>query len=79
MVHNVVVSFRILTEKSELWKNIAKTAKSNQQLGDSLVLRCENHTAIETQVSKKDVRNYYNCSFLSPSYYQFTDDPNTNR
>ncbi|PVD21340.1 hypothetical protein C0Q70_19513 [Pomacea canaliculata] len=48
-------NFRILAEKSELWKNIAKTAKSNQQLGDCLVLRCENHPTTETKVSNKDV------------------------
>ncbi|XP_070191480.1 NFX1-type zinc finger-containing protein 1-like [Littorina saxatilis] len=43
-------NFRILADNSELWKNICRTAKENVQLGDTLVLRCENHREQEVEV-----------------------------
>ncbi|PVD21343.1 hypothetical protein C0Q70_19516 [Pomacea canaliculata] len=47
-------NFKILAEKSELWRKIVKTAKDNHQLGNSLILRCQNHPGTETKVSCKD-------------------------
>lgn len=36
--------------KSSLWKNIVTTAKENEQLGDKLILRCENHRDQEIEI-----------------------------
>ncbi|KAK7497641.1 hypothetical protein BaRGS_00011036, partial [Batillaria attramentaria] len=44
-------NFKLLAEKSELWKNITKTAKQHGQMSDVLVLRCENHPGQEIRVS----------------------------
>ncbi|KAL8616355.1 hypothetical protein ACOMHN_032209 [Nucella lapillus] len=44
-------NFRILADKSDLWRNICRTAKEHGQLGDTLELRCENHPDQETKVN----------------------------
>ncbi|KAK7497647.1 hypothetical protein BaRGS_00011042 [Batillaria attramentaria] len=44
-------NFRILSEKSKLWKKVVTTAKGNGQFGRAIVLRCENHPDTETHVS----------------------------
>ncbi|KAK7497642.1 hypothetical protein BaRGS_00011037, partial [Batillaria attramentaria] len=48
-------NFKLLAEKSELWKSIAKTAKQHGQMSDALVLRCENHPGQEIRVSTAKV------------------------
>ncbi|KAK7114307.1 NFX1-type zinc finger-containing protein 1-like [Littorina saxatilis] len=45
-------NFRILADKSKLWKSICKTAGEHNQLGDQFVLRCENHPDKEIKVTK---------------------------
>ncbi|KAL8616358.1 hypothetical protein ACOMHN_032212 [Nucella lapillus] len=44
-------NFRILADKSDLWKNICRTSKEHGQLGDTLELRCENHPDQEHKVN----------------------------
>ena len=51
----VLCLFRILANSSDLWKNICQTAKDNGQLGDTLVLRCENHPGQEVDITSAKV------------------------
>ena len=54
---DVFLKFRILANSSELWKKICRTAKVNGQLGDTLVLRCENHPDQEIKITTAKVRD----------------------
>ncbi|KAK7498028.1 hypothetical protein BaRGS_00010616 [Batillaria attramentaria] len=47
-------NFRILGEKSELWRSVVKTATEHGQMGEGLTLRCENHPDTELLVTTAD-------------------------
>ena len=65
-----ISSYRILADSSELWKKICRTAKDNGQLGDTLVLRCENHPDQEIKITTAKVRNMTDtgCCLLQRRY-----------
>jgi hypothetical protein len=46
---------RMLSQSSDLWKNVVQTAKQHNQLGTKLTLRCENHPHTKTEVVKASV------------------------
>ncbi|KAK7498029.1 hypothetical protein BaRGS_00010617, partial [Batillaria attramentaria] len=44
-------NFKILCERSKLWQKVVATAQERGQLGEAIVLRCENHPDTQIQAS----------------------------